>query len=52
MKSEQAFFIYPIGDLDDDPEDLIRFDGMHPEPSAPREPANISGRLSRSKSFS
>jgi hypothetical protein len=29
-------FIYPIGDFDDDPEDLIRFDGMHPEPSAPR----------------
>jgi len=35
MKNEQAFFIYPIGDLDDDPENLIRFDGMHPEPSAP-----------------
>ena len=37
MKNEQAFFIYPIGDLDDDPENLIRFDGMHPEPSAPQE---------------
>jgi hypothetical protein len=35
MKDEQALFIYPIGNLDDDPESLIRFDGMHPEPSAP-----------------
>lgn len=33
MKNEQAFFIYPIGDFDDNPENLIRFKGMHPEPS-------------------
>ncbi len=52
MQDEQAFFIYPIGSLDDDPEKLIRFDGMHPEPRRPREPAGIFGRLPRSRSFS
>jgi hypothetical protein len=34
MKSEGAFLIYPIGDIDEDPETLIRFVGMHPEPVA------------------
>jgi len=36
MKSEQAYFIYPIGDFDDNPQSLMRFDGMHPEPTAPQ----------------
>lgn len=34
MKAERAFFIYPIGDCDEDPRELIRFVGMHPEPIA------------------
>jgi 5-methylcytosine-specific restriction endonuclease McrA len=36
MKGERALFLYPIGDVDDDPETLIRFVGMHPEPAAPK----------------
>ncbi|PQO28929.1 hypothetical protein [Blastopirellula marina] len=31
MKSEKAFLIYPISDLDDDPEDLIEFHGLSPQ---------------------
>jgi hypothetical protein len=33
MKRERPLLIYPISDLDDDPETLIRFVGMHPEPA-------------------
>jgi hypothetical protein len=32
MKSEKALLIYPIGDLDSDPEDLIEFRGLSPVP--------------------
>lgn len=28
LVTEQPFLLYPIGDLDDDPEDLIGFDGI------------------------
>src|SRR5205085_1488503 len=28
------FLVYPIGDLDDDPEDLIEFAGLSPQPKA------------------
>jgi hypothetical protein len=35
MKGEKALFIYPIGDGDEDPCELIRFVGMHPEPLRP-----------------
>jgi len=31
LKPEGAFLIYPIGDLDDDPEMLIEFDGISPQ---------------------
>ncbi len=34
MKGERPLLIYPIGDLDEDPEALIRFVGLHPEPVA------------------
>jgi hypothetical protein len=34
MKGEKALFIYPIGNGDNDPRDLIGFVGMHPEPVA------------------
>lgn len=33
MKGEKAYFVYPIGDFDDDPQKLIRFAGMLPEPA-------------------
>lgn len=36
MQSERAFFVFPIGDIDDKPESLIRFAGMHPEPVRPK----------------
>ena len=31
MKSEKAYLIYPISDIDDDPEELIEFHGMSPQ---------------------
>ncbi|MEZ5941188.1 MAG: hypothetical protein R3C18_07340 [Planctomycetaceae bacterium] len=31
MKGEKAYLIYPISDLDDDPEDLIEFYGLSPQ---------------------
>lgn len=31
MKGERAYLIYPISDLDDDPEDLIEFHGVAPK---------------------
>src|SRR5262249_46576932 len=36
MKSERPLLIYPIGGIDEDPEKLIRFVGMHPEPAVAR----------------
>ena len=30
MKSERAYLIYPISDIDEDPEDLIEFEGLSP----------------------
>ena len=36
MSSEGSLFILPIGDIDEDPAELIRFVGMHPEPVAPK----------------
>lgn len=35
MVSENPFLIYPIGDLDDDPEMLLEFVGIHPKPRYP-----------------
>ncbi len=32
LAREEPFLIYPLGDLDDDPEDLITFDGLAPRP--------------------
>lgn len=32
--AEQAWLVYPIGDFDDDPQHLIRFDGIVPVPAA------------------
>jgi hypothetical protein len=34
LKSEGAFLIYPIGSIDDDPEDLIEFVGVSPQAKA------------------
>ena len=34
--TERPFLIYPIGDLDDDPEDLIAWRGCHPLPANAR----------------
>jgi hypothetical protein len=34
LKGEQAYLIYPIGDVDDDPETLIEFHGPSPRPVA------------------
>lgn len=31
MKAEKAYLIFPIGDIDDDPEDLIEFFGLSPQ---------------------
>ncbi|MCA9139524.1 MAG: hypothetical protein KDB00_22275 [Planctomycetales bacterium] len=31
MKTEKAYLIYPISDIDDDPEDLIEFRGLSPQ---------------------
>ena len=31
LMSEKPYLIYPIGDFDDDPEDLIRFHGVSPQ---------------------
>jgi hypothetical protein len=36
MKGERPLLIYPIGNFDKDPESLIRFVGMHPEPAVAR----------------
>lgn len=32
MKAEKAFFLYPLGTIDDDPEKLIGFDALSPVP--------------------
>jgi hypothetical protein len=34
IKGEKPYLIYPIGDIDDDPEDLIEFKGTSPCPKA------------------
>jgi hypothetical protein len=34
MKAEKPYLIYPIGDGDEDPESLIRYDGLSPQPVA------------------
>jgi hypothetical protein len=34
LTKEQPLLIYPLGDFDDDPEDLIRFHGVSPQPVA------------------
>lgn len=34
LAAEQPLLLYPIGDFDDDPEDLIHFHGMSPQPVA------------------
>jgi hypothetical protein len=34
LTSEGAFLIYPIGSIDDDPEDLIEFEGVSPQAKA------------------
>ncbi len=36
MKAEKAYLIYPLGDFDDDPEELIAFHGLSPQAKAPR----------------
>lgn len=36
LKNEQSLLIYPIGSLDDDPEDLLEFVGISPVPKAKR----------------
>lgn len=36
LKKEKPYLIYPIGDSDSDPEDLIRFTGTSPHPVAVR----------------
>ena len=36
LKSEKPYLIYPIGDVDEDPEKLIRFYGVSPQPVATR----------------
>jgi hypothetical protein len=33
MASEQPYLLYPIGDIDDDPEGLIQFEGLSPRPA-------------------
>jgi hypothetical protein len=33
LKKEKPYLIYPIGDSDNDPEDLIRFHGTSPQPA-------------------
>jgi hypothetical protein len=35
MRKERAYLIYPLGDHDQDPEDLIEFDGLSPVPKQP-----------------
>jgi 5-methylcytosine-specific restriction endonuclease McrA len=35
MKAERALFVYPIGNIDEDPESLFKFVGMHPQACAP-----------------
>lgn len=35
LVTEKPFLIYPIGDIDRDPEELIRFYGVSPQPVAP-----------------
>ena len=36
LKGEEAYLIYPLGDVDDDPEELIEFHGVVPRPIAAR----------------
>jgi hypothetical protein len=36
LAKEQPFLIYPVSELDDDPEDLITFEGIFPVPMAAR----------------
>ena len=36
MGAEKAYLLYPLGDLDDDPEELIEFHGLSPQAKASR----------------
>ena len=36
LKDEEAYLIYPLGDMDEDPEELIEFHGVVPRPIAAR----------------
>lgn len=36
MNHERALLVYPIGSIDDDPEQLLGFQGMHPVPLSPK----------------
>lgn len=35
MTAEQPYLLYPVGDFDEDPEDVIAFTGLSPRPVAP-----------------
>ncbi|MCP4147200.1 MAG: hypothetical protein GY757_05565, partial [bacterium] len=32
LKTEKPYLVFPIGDLDDDPETILRYDGVHAVP--------------------
>lgn len=45
LKDEQPFLIYPLGDLDDDPAELITFYGNMPRPAHRSGPRNRRARV-------
>ena len=51
LASEQPFLIYPLGSLDDDPEEVLTFDGIVPKP-AKQSGHRLVGRWSLSTSSS
>ncbi len=46
LQTEKPFLLYPIGDLDeDDPEEVLTFDGVIPVPKVPRGPRHRRARV-------
>lgn len=45
LRGEAPFLPYPLGDLDDDPEEILTFDGINPVPRVRRGPRSRRARV-------
>jgi len=45
LRGELPFLLYPLGDLDDDPEEILTFDGINPVPRVQRGPRSRRARV-------